>query len=66
MPVGYGRVGKRIAQALTAQGLPFVVAEQNREFVAAPRAQVGKVFMAEHELAQGMTGHVLARVDRSA
>src|SRR5258706_2036367 len=31
--VGWGRVGKRIADALTAQGVPFVVAEENREFV---------------------------------
>jgi CPA2 family monovalent cation:H+ antiporter-2 len=31
--VGWGRVGKRIADALTAQGIPFVVAEENRDFV---------------------------------
>jgi CPA2 family monovalent cation:H+ antiporter-2 len=31
--VGYGRVGKRIAQALGATGVPVVVAEQNRERV---------------------------------
>jgi monovalent cation:H+ antiporter-2, CPA2 family len=31
--VGYGRVGRRIAQALTEQGIPFVIAEQNREIV---------------------------------
>ncbi|WP_213957743.1 YbaL family putative K(+) efflux transporter [Variovorax sp. dw_954] len=31
--VGYGRVGRRIAAALTAHDLPFVVAEQNRELV---------------------------------
>ena len=31
--VGYGRVGRRIAQALEARGIPFVVAEQNRELV---------------------------------
>ena len=37
--VGYGRVGERIAQALTAQGIPFVVVEQNREFVEALRAK---------------------------
>ena len=37
--VGYGRVGKRIAQALSAQGVPFVVAEQNRELVERLRAQ---------------------------
>ena len=31
--VGYGRVGRRIGQALTERGLPFVVVEQNRELV---------------------------------
>jgi CPA2 family monovalent cation:H+ antiporter-2 len=31
--VGWGRVGKRIAAALTAEAIPFVVAEENREFV---------------------------------
>jgi CPA2 family monovalent cation:H+ antiporter-2 len=31
--VGYGRVGQRIAQALEARGIPYVVAEQNREQV---------------------------------
>jgi CPA2 family monovalent cation:H+ antiporter-2 len=31
--VGYGRVGRRIAEALGARGIPFVVAEQNREQV---------------------------------
>jgi CPA2 family monovalent cation:H+ antiporter-2 len=31
--VGYGRVGRRIAQALTARAIPFVVVEQNRELV---------------------------------
>jgi CPA2 family monovalent cation:H+ antiporter-2 len=31
--VGYGRVGRRIADALTAQGVHIVVAEQNRELV---------------------------------
>jgi CPA2 family monovalent cation:H+ antiporter-2 len=36
--VGYGRVGRRIAADLTAAGLPFVVAEQNRELVEQLRA----------------------------
>jgi CPA2 family monovalent cation:H+ antiporter-2 len=31
--VGYGRVGRRIAQTLGEQGVDFVVAEQNRELV---------------------------------
>jgi monovalent cation:H+ antiporter-2, CPA2 family len=35
--VGYGRVGRRIAEALAARGLPFVVAEQNRQLVEALR-----------------------------
>jgi CPA2 family monovalent cation:H+ antiporter-2 len=129
--VGYGRVGRRIAEALTEHGVPLVVAEQNRELVeklrergvpavsgdasdpavliqahiararmlviATPdtfstrrmieiaralnpgvetvvrthseeeaallqRENAGKVFMGEHELALGMTRHVLERV----
>ena len=31
--VGYGRVGGRIGEALLARGVPYVVAEQNRELV---------------------------------
>ncbi|NVM76725.1 CPA2 family monovalent cation:H+ antiporter-2 [Duganella sp. SG902] len=31
--VGYGRVGRRIAASLKERGIPFVVAEQNREVV---------------------------------
>jgi CPA2 family monovalent cation:H+ antiporter-2 len=31
--VGYGRVGRRIAASLKEQGIPYVVAEQNREVV---------------------------------
>jgi CPA2 family monovalent cation:H+ antiporter-2 len=31
--VGYGRVGRRIARALTEHGIHFVVAEENREIV---------------------------------
>jgi CPA2 family monovalent cation:H+ antiporter-2 len=31
--VGYGRVGRRIAEELTRQGVHFVVAEQNRDMV---------------------------------
>jgi monovalent cation:H+ antiporter-2, CPA2 family len=128
--VGYGRVGRRIGEALTAQGISIVVAEQNREIVerlrkngiaavsgdasepavllqahvhracilviATPdtlnvrkmieiartvnprietvvrthseeeavlleKDKAGKVFLGEHELAIGMTEHVLAR-----
>ncbi|WP_442762757.1 YbaL family putative K(+) efflux transporter [Malikia spinosa] len=40
--VGYGRVGKRIAAALEASGIPYVVVEQNRELVEDLRQQ-GKV-----------------------
>lgn len=37
--VGYGRVGRRIAQALEERNIPVVVAEQNRETVEALRKQ---------------------------
>src|SRR3990167_8772923 len=37
--VGYGRVGRRIAQALEANSIPYVVAEQNRELVEDLRNQ---------------------------
>ncbi|MEQ6342704.1 MAG: Kef family K(+) transporter [Gammaproteobacteria bacterium] len=129
--VGYGRVGRRIAQALGERNIPYVVTEQNREFVEQLRARnipavygdasdpavliqahiagasmlviatpdtfhvrkmveiartlnpaietvlrthneeeaellqkegIGKVFMGEHELATGMTRHILARM----
>ena len=33
MLAGYGRVGRRIGEALTEKGIPFVVAEENREIV---------------------------------
>ena len=35
--VGYGRVGQRIADALDCQGIPYVVADQNRELVESLR-----------------------------
>jgi CPA2 family monovalent cation:H+ antiporter-2 len=129
--VGYGRVGRRIGEALLERGVPIVVAEQNREIVEQLRKQsipavsgdagepavliqahvaraqmlviavpdtfqarkmieiaralkpdvetvvrvhsdeeaallrkenAGEVFMGEHELALGMTRHVLERV----
>lgn len=31
--VGYGQIGRRIGDALTEEGIPYVVAEQNRELV---------------------------------
>ena len=37
--VGYGRVGRRVAGALAAHDIPFVVAEQNRELVESLRAE---------------------------
>ena len=37
--VGYGRVGRRIASALGTRGIPYVVAEQNRELVEDLRSQ---------------------------
>jgi CPA2 family monovalent cation:H+ antiporter-2 len=37
--VGYGRVGRRIAQALRSEHIPYVVAEQNREIVDALRKE---------------------------
>ncbi|MDZ7865144.1 YbaL family putative K(+) efflux transporter [Acidovorax sp.] len=37
--VGYGKVGRRLAAALAANDVPFVVAEQNRELVEALRAK---------------------------
>ncbi|CAN7280308.1 YbaL family putative K(+) efflux transporter [Acidovorax sp. LjRoot117] len=35
--VGYGRVGRRVAAALAANDIPYVVAEQNRELVESLR-----------------------------
>jgi CPA2 family monovalent cation:H+ antiporter-2 len=37
--VGYGRVGRHIAQALYARNVPLVVADQNRELVERLRAE---------------------------
>ena len=37
--VGWGRVGKHIAETLEATGIPYVVVESNREFVEALRAR---------------------------
>lgn len=37
--VGYGRVGRRIAQTLSENKIPFVVAETNRDIVEQLRAQ---------------------------
>lgn len=35
--VGFGRIGRRIAHALEGRGIPYVVAEQNREIVESLR-----------------------------
>ncbi len=133
--VGYGRVGRRIAQALRDRQLPFVVVDQNRETVDALRRDgvaavsgdamtpevlvqshvaraamlvvaipdavdvrkmveiartlnpgiavvlrthseeeaellrkesLGAVFLGEHELARGMTSHILSRLQEAA
>ncbi|WP_420475795.1 YbaL family putative K(+) efflux transporter [Noviherbaspirillum sp. ST9] len=37
--VGYGRVGRRVAQSLADHNIPFVVVEQNRELVEKLRQQ---------------------------
>ena len=37
--VGYGRVGKRIGEALTERGIPYVIIEQSRERVEALREE---------------------------
>ena len=37
--IGYGRVGKRIAASLKERGIPYTVAEQNREIVEELREQ---------------------------
>lgn len=37
--VGYGRVGRRIGAQLTGAGIPFIVAEQNRELVEKLRSE---------------------------
>ncbi len=37
--IGYGRVGRRIAKTLDDRGIPYVVAEQNRELVEDLRRQ---------------------------
>jgi len=36
--IGYGRVGRRVCDALAARNIPFVVAEQNRQIVEQLRA----------------------------
>jgi len=50
---------------LKALGIPYVVAEQNRERVEdLCKEGFGTVFYGEEELAKGMMGHVLRRMRR--
>lgn len=57
--VGYGRVGERVGQALLAQGVPFVVAEQNREIVEKLRAAgIKAVFGEASEAAVLVQAHI--------
>ncbi|MES2948081.1 MAG: cation:proton antiporter [Pseudomonadota bacterium] len=39
--VGYGRVGRRIAKALLARNIPFVVVDQNRDIIEELRSKGG-------------------------
>jgi CPA2 family monovalent cation:H+ antiporter-2 len=58
--VGFGRVGKRIGEALQARGVPMVVVEQNREAVEDLRArQIHAVSGDAAEAAVLIQGHVV-------
>ena len=57
--VGYGRVGSRIAAAMQAYHIPFVVAEQNRETVERLRAEgIAAVFGDASEPATLIQAHI--------
>jgi CPA2 family monovalent cation:H+ antiporter-2 len=57
--VGYGRVGRRLGEALTENGIPFVVAEENREIVEKLRASgIPAVFGDASEAAVLIQAHV--------
>ena len=57
--VGYGKVGRRIAAALAANDVPFVVAEQNRELVEHLRAKgIAAVFGDAEEPAVLIQAHI--------
>jgi CPA2 family monovalent cation:H+ antiporter-2 len=57
--VGYGRVGQRIAAAMRAHHIPFVVAEQNRETVERLRADgMAAVFGDASEPATLIQAHI--------
>ncbi|MFN9473070.1 YbaL family putative K(+) efflux transporter [Acidovorax sp.] len=57
--VGYGKVGRRIAAALAANDVPFVVAEQNRELVEHLRGKgIAAVFGDAEEPAVLIQAHI--------
>ena len=57
--VGYGRVGRRIAAAMQAHHIPFVVAEQNRETVERLRGEgMAAVFGDASEPATLIQAHI--------
>lgn len=57
--VGYGRVGRRIGTALTAQGIAIVVVDDNREIVERLRAEdVSAVFGDASEPAVLLQAHI--------
>lgn len=57
--VGYGKVGRRIAAALVANDVPFVVAEQNRELVEHLRGKgIAAVFGDAEEPAVLIQAHI--------
>ena len=51
--VGHGRVGRRVAEALAADGIPYVVVDQNRELVERLRAR-GVAAVAGHAADPGV------------
>jgi len=57
--VGYGRVGRRIATALTEKGISYVVIEENREFVETLRRKnIPAVFGNAGEAEVLIQGHI--------
>lgn len=61
--VGYGRVGRRIAKALDERGIPYVVAEQNRDVVENLRNK-GKAAVAGDAIEPGVL--IQAHIMRAA
>ncbi len=62
--IGYGRVGRRIGEALQSEGVPFVVAEQSRELVEALRKRGGHAVVgdASDEVVMAQTHVMRARL----